>query len=189
MKKDLARKTYLKKRQELSSLAFKNLSTRAIYKMMILIEEYKPKCIHCFLPILTKGEINTMPIIDYCWTKDIEVVVPVSNFRDNTLKNAVFRSNTETKQTQYNMTEPVNPIWKKNEDIDLVITPLLAFDRKGYRVGYGKGFYDRFFATLTNSTRKVGISLFEPCLDLEDISDTDIPLTDCVTPDRTISFK
>ncbi|MGY8855544.1 MAG: 5-formyltetrahydrofolate cyclo-ligase [Burkholderiales bacterium] len=39
----------------------------------------------------------------------------------------------------------MGPIWIENDNIDLVITPLLAFDTKGYRVGYGKGFYDRFF--------------------------------------------
>jgi 5-formyltetrahydrofolate cyclo-ligase len=188
LKKDLARKTYLKKRQELSSLAFKNLSTRAIYKMMILIEEYKPKCIHCFLPILTKGEINTMPIIDYCWNNAIDVVVPVTNFKDKTLKNAEFKPDTQTKITSLNITEPMNPVWKSNNIIDLVITPLLAFDMKGFRVGYGGGFYDRFFASLGMNINRVGISLFDPCEFIDDMSELDIPLTHCVTPRRIYSF-
>jgi 5-formyltetrahydrofolate cyclo-ligase len=77
---------------------------------------------------------------------------------------------------------------KKNDAIDVVITPLLAFDLKGYRVGYGKGFYDRFFASLHNDAKRIGISLFGPCSDIENITELDIPLTHCVTPNKTYTF-
>jgi len=72
--------------------------------------------------------------------------------------------------------------------IDMVITPLLAFDDKGYRVGFGKGFYDRFFASLNKEVKRIGISLFESCENIEDINEHDIPLTHCVTPNKTYSF-
>ena len=64
----------------------------------------------------------------------------------------------------------------------------MAFDLKGYRVGYGKGFYDRFFASLHEDTKRIGISIFEPCKDIEDINEHDIPLTHCVTSNKTYSF-
>ena len=76
----------------------------------------------------------------------------------------------------------------KNDNINIVITPLLAFDPKGYRVGYGKGFYDRFFASLHKDAKRIGISLFKPCKDIENINEHDIPLTHCVTPNKTYSF-
>ena len=188
MKKDIARKTYLKKRQELSSSKFEEGSLQLVQKTIELIKKYNPECIHCFLPIYSKGEINTTPIIEYSWKNNIHILVPVSNFKDGTLKNAELKPHTQTKQTKNNITEPIDPIWKDTHSIDIVITPLLAFDPKGYRVGYGKGFYDRFFASLHNDVKRIGISLFKPCKEIEDINEHDIPLTHCVTPDKTYSF-
>jgi len=188
LKKDIVRKTYLKKRQELSSSKFKEESSQLVQKTIELIKKYKPECIHCFLPIHSKGEINTILIIQYCWKNNINVVVPVSNFENGTLKNAEFRPHTKTKQTKNNITEPIDPIWEKNDNIDIVITPLLAFDPKGYRVGYGKGFYDRFFASLHKDAKRIGISLFKPCKGIENLTKQDIPLTHCVTPNKTYSF-
>ena len=92
------------------------------------------------------------------------------------------------KQTKNNITEPVEPVWKKTETIDIIITPLLTFDSKGYRVGYGKGFYDRFFASEDTHAKRIGISLFEPCTIIENINEYDIPLTHCVTPSKIYSF-
>tara|TARA_B100000035_G_scaffold303506_1_gene302153 strand:- start:2487 stop:2996 length:510 start_codon:yes stop_codon:yes gene_type:complete len=163
-------------------------SSQLIQNTIEFIKKYHPECIHCFLPIESKDEINTALIIQYCWENNIHVVVPVSNFDDGTLKTAEFKPDTKTKLTKHNIPEPVYPVWTKNDAIDLVITPLLAFDIKGYRVGYGKGFYDRFFASLPNDTKKVGISLFEPCEEIENINEQDIPLTHCVTPKKIYSF-
>ena len=188
LKKDTVRKTYSKKRQELASSVFEEESSQLIQNTIALIEQYKPDCIHCFLPIHSKGEINTTPIIQYCWKNNINVLVPISNFEEGTLKNAEFGPHTKTKPTKNNITEPIDPIWKKNDAIDIVITPLLAFDLKGYRVGYGKGFYDRFFASLHKDVKRIGVSLFEPCKSIEDITEQDIPLTHCVTPNKTYSF-
>ena len=188
MKKNIVRKTYLKKRQELSSSKFEEESFQLVQNTIELIKKYKPECVHCFLPIHSKGEINTSPIIQYCWKNNINVVVPVSNFEDGTIKTAEFRPYTKTKQTKNNITEPIDPVWKKHDNIDIVITPLLAFDPQGYRVGYGKGFYDRFFASLHKDVKRVGISLFKPYKDIENINEYDVPLTHCVTPDKTYSF-
>ena len=188
LKKDIIRKDYAKKRQELSSLQFQEASSQLIQNTIELIKKNHPECIHCFLPIQSKDEINTAMIIQYCWENNIHVVVPVSNFDDGTLKTAEFKPYTKTKLTKHNIPEPIDPVWTKNDAIDLVITPLLAFDLKGYRVGYGKGFYDRFFASLSRETKKVGISLFGPCEAIKNINEHDIPLTHCVTPNKVFTF-
>ena len=188
LKKDIIRQDYAKKRQELSSLQFQEASSKLIQNTIELIKKYNLKCIHCFLPIESKDEINTTLIIQYCWENNIHVVVPVSNFDDGTLKTAEFKPHTKTKLTKHHIPEPIDPVWTKSVAIDLVITPLLAFDLKGYRVGYGKGFYDRFFASLPSGTKKVGISLFDPCEAIEDVNEHDIPLTHCVTPNKIYTF-
>ena len=188
MKKDQIRKIYLKKREELSFSIFEEESSLLIKNSIKLINKYPPSCIHCFLPIHSKNEIDTMPIIQHCWENNVDVVVPVSNFENGTMKNAEFKPDTKTKQAKYNISEPINPVWVNDEMIDMIITPLLAFDGEGYRVGFGKGFYDRFFASLNKDVQRIGISLFESCENIEDINEHDIPLTHCVTPNKTYTF-
>ena len=188
MKKDSLRKKFLKKREELIALKLEEDSLLLNQKCIELIKKYHPKYVHCFLPIHSKGEINTLEIIQYCWKNKINVVVPVSNFDEGTMQQAEFKSDTKTKLTKYNITEPVDPIWINNQCIDIVITPLLAFDLKGYRVGYGGGFYDRFFSSLPLNVKKIGISLFDPCTCIEDITELDMPMTHCITPKKIYTF-
>ena len=189
MKKETARKNYQKKRQELSSLRFEEDSSRIIHNLIELIKKIQPTCIHCFLTINQKSEINTKPIIEYCWENHIDVIVPVTDFTNNTLKNAKFEPSTKTELTQNYIPEPIDPIWANDRDIDFVIAPLLAYDAMGNRVGFGRGFYDRLFSSLNNEVKRVGVSFFEPCEIVVDIDSYDIPLTHCVTPQMTYFFK
>ncbi|GHB55156.1 hypothetical protein GCM10007390_05410 [Persicitalea jodogahamensis] len=66
--------------------------------------------------------------------------------------------------------------------IDAVLVPLLAFDQKGHRVGYGGGFYDRFLAQCRPDTLKIGLSAFEAIEEIEDADEWDVKLNYCVTP-------
>jgi 5-formyltetrahydrofolate cyclo-ligase len=66
--------------------------------------------------------------------------------------------------------------------IDVVFVPLLAFDKNGNRVGYGKGFYDNFLAKCREDVIKIGLSFFEPEEIIDDVFKTDIRLDYCVTP-------
>jgi 5-formyltetrahydrofolate cyclo-ligase len=73
-------------------------------------------------------------------------------------------------------------------ELDLVIVPLLAIDRKGYRVGYGKGFYDKYLAECRDDCIKAGFSYFEPLDAIEDCNDFDVPLDLCITPQTVYVF-
>jgi 5-formyltetrahydrofolate cyclo-ligase len=72
--------------------------------------------------------------------------------------------------------------------IDCVLVPLLAFDEKGYRVGYGKGFYDRFLPVCRPGVISIGVSYFEAVPLISDTNEYDVPLTYCVTPQRLYVF-
>ncbi|HTG57240.1 MAG TPA: 5-formyltetrahydrofolate cyclo-ligase, partial [Niabella sp.] len=74
------------------------------------------------------------------------------------------------------------------EAIDLVILPLLCFDKLGYRVGYGKGFYDKFLEQVSDEVIKVGLSYYEPIDKIQDLNEFDVPLDYCITPERMYEF-
>jgi 5-formyltetrahydrofolate cyclo-ligase len=73
-------------------------------------------------------------------------------------------------------------------DIDIVFVPLLAFDEQGFRLGYGKGFYDRFLKTCRPDVLKIGFCWFEAETSLPEIGAHDVPLNYCVTPQRLYVF-
>ena len=70
----------------------------------------------------------------------------------------------------------------------MVILPLLAFDQQGYRVGYGKGFYDKFLSGCREDCLKVGFSYFEPIETIDDCNEFDVPLDLCITPQNVYVF-
>ena len=70
----------------------------------------------------------------------------------------------------------------------MVFVPLLVFDQHGHRVGYGKGYYDRFLDQCSESTLKVGLTFFDPVTKIEDIETHDISLDFALTPERIYAF-
>src|SRR5690606_18077321 len=105
----------------------------------------------------------------------------------------LFEKETPLKLNQWNVPEPVNKgqtseeFFHTDDDI-LVIVPLLVYDKKGNRIGYGKGYYDRFLAHKTNNTLIVGLSFFEPEEHIPDAEETDVPLDYAFTPQRVWFF-
>lgn len=143
---------------------------------------------HLFLTIESQKEIQTEFILNILSGKDKNIAISKSNFETNTLTNYLLSDNTTLKLNQYNIPEPVNGIEVQNHMIDVVFIPLLAFDKKGNRVGYGKGFYDNFLATCRPDTVKIGLSFFESEAEIDGIFDGDIALDYCVTPEKVYKF-
>ncbi|MCW5914260.1 MAG: 5-formyltetrahydrofolate cyclo-ligase [Chitinophagaceae bacterium] len=89
---------------------------------------------------------------------------------------------------RFGIEEPLGGKQIDPEEIDLVLIPMLAFDTKGYRVGFGKGYYDRFLAHCRKDTLKIGLSFFAPVDRIEDTDSHDIKLDYCCTPERTYKW-
>ncbi|MDX5347793.1 MAG: 5-formyltetrahydrofolate cyclo-ligase, partial [Hymenobacteraceae bacterium] len=96
---------------------------------------------------------------------------------------------TKLYQNHWGITEPVGAAPVADSEIDLVLTPLLAVDMAGHRVGYGKGYYDRFFARLPKNALKIGLSLEPPIPAILDVHEADIGLDAVITPDRIFHFS
>lgn len=74
------------------------------------------------------------------------------------------------------------------EAMDIVLVPLLAFDLQGYRLGYGKGFYDRYLARCRSTVLTIGFSWFAPVEVLPQLHPHDAPMRYCVTPQALYAF-
>ena len=89
---------------------------------------------------------------------------------------------------KFGIVEPSDGEKIDTADIDLVLTPLLTFDKTGNRVGFGKGFYDKIFSRCRSDVIKIGLSFFEATGIIEDINQFDVPLNYCVTPKKVYRF-
>ncbi len=118
----------------------------------------------------------------------LKFAYPISNFTTITMQAIIETNNTVWLKNEYGIVEPENGEIIRPENIDLALVPLLAFDVKGHRVGYGKGFYDRFLANCKPNCIKIGLSFFEPEQIISDANDYDVPLNYCITPQKVYEF-
>ncbi len=142
---------------------------------------------HLFLPITQKKEIDTSYILSILQGKDKNVVLP-KMADDQNLKHFLLTDSTVIKPNKWGVPEPLDGLEVPIHKIDVVFIPLLAFDTKGNRVGYGKGFYDIFLKECNPNVVKIGLSLFEAEESIDDIAPDDVPLDYCITPNKVYSF-
>ena len=187
MKKADLRQKYKALRALLSNSEIENQSL-AIANQLLKSTIWDHSFYHLFLTIETQQEINTDYILNILSGKDKNIVISKSNFSNNTLSNFLLTDATTLKLSTYNIPEPIDGIPITNTSIDVVFVPLLAFDLKGNRVGYGKGFYDNFLADCKPETIKIGLSFFEAEAEIEDVYKDDISLDYCVTPKTIYKF-
>ncbi|MFD0989470.1 5-formyltetrahydrofolate cyclo-ligase [Mariniflexile jejuense] len=186
LKADL-RKKYKSLRNTLSMTQIDNLSM-AIANQVLKLPIWEHSFYHIFLAIEEQKEVNTDYILNILSGKDKHIVISKSDFETGLMTNFLLTDNTVIKKNNYNIPEPVDSIEISNEKINVVFIPLLAFDEKGNRVGYGKGFYDRFLANCKPETIKIGLSFFEAETEINDVFESDIRLDFCVTPENIYRF-
>jgi len=186
MDKKAFRKKYSALRETLSESEIEDKSL-AIANNALQLPIWDKTNYHIFLPIEEKKEVNTAYLLHILQGRDKSVIVPKANFSTGEMVHYLLQENTVLKLSEYNIAEPVSGITILPEEIHVVFVPLLAFDEKGYRVGYGKGFYDRFLAKCSKDCVTVGLSLFEPTTQIP-YKNLDIPVKYCITPQKIYSF-
>ena len=184
--KTFLRSHYKKKRFSLTKQEVDDLSQR-VFKQLDKLNIWKLKHYHIFISISKYNEIDTSSIINKLKSKQKIIIVPkISN---NELVHIAINDETEFGLNEYGIKEPNDGNHFIIENLDIIFIPLLAFDIEGHRVGYGKGYYDRFLKLTNNSTLKIGLSFFDPINKIQDIDDNDVKLDYCVTPKQVHKFN
>lgn len=181
------RRIFKKNRSLLSSEAVYDLSLKIANQAILLAIWEENSIFHIFLSIVKNNEVNTEPLITLLQGRDKDIVVP-KVYSNGVLKNYLLTDNMVIKTNDLGIPEPVNGIEINEQQIQVVFVPLLAFDLKGNRVGYGGGYYDRFLKKCHENTVKVGLSLFDPVEAIEDVDEHDIRLDYCITPNMIYEF-
>tara|TARA_R110002167_G_scaffold13570_16_gene56273 strand:- start:14852 stop:15421 length:570 start_codon:yes stop_codon:yes gene_type:complete len=186
LKKDL-RLNYSILRDNMTEEAILN-SSLSIANQLLKMPIWNGSYYHIFLPIPEKKEIESSFIMSILQGKDKNVILPkVSG--PTTLKHYLLTDSTKLQSSSWGIPEPIDGIKIDPLKLDVVFVPLLAFDVKGNRIGYGKGFYDRFLEECRSDVIKVGLSLFEAEPEFDDISKHDLRLDYCVTPNTIYTFN
>lgn len=189
MLKSVARKEYLKKKSllqhserakadDLLLINFQQLALPPVYTLLT------------YAAIAGKHEISTDAIVDYMAFQNpgLQVCYPVCNLQTWAMHAVATNEHTVFAKNKVGIPEPEGGHSVQPQDIDMVLVPLLCFDEDGYRVGYGKGMYDKFFHNTSPHLIKIGLSYFEPIDKIEDRNQFDIPLNYCITPQRIYEF-
>lgn len=187
MNKTELRKKYKGKREKLTEQEIEKKSL-AIANQLVQMDIWHKTYYHLFLPIEEKKEVNTEYILNILQAKDKEIVLSKSDFTTREMLHFLLTDNTKIKKNEYNIPEPINGLPVPNEMIDVAFVPLLAYDKQGNCVGYGKGFYDKFLSQCKPDVIKIGLSFFEPEDLIENVFETDVKLDYCVTSERVICF-
>ena len=188
MTKRELRKKYKALRNDLTYDEVDDLSIK-IANNLLQLPIWNYNYYHTFLPIVEHKEVDTEFILNILNGKDKNIVLSKSNFETLSMNHFLLTDSTVIAKNEYHIPEPVDGIPISDELIEVVFVPLLAFDQKGQRVGYGKGFYDRFLSKCKPETLKVGLSFFEPEIEISDSDVNDIRLGYCVTPLRSYQFQ
>lgn len=189
VKTDL-RREYLARRDSLSRSQIIQLSKQISASLFASFDLSQIKCVHSFLTIKDRGEVDTSIIINRIWRSfpQITVVVPRINRKEKRMECAVYDPMSRLIPNFWGIFEPLNTREISALAVDLVIVPLICFDETGHRVGYGGGYYDRFLSICRPDCLKVGVSFFEPIKKIDEIEDHDVRLDHCVTPERVWDF-
>ena len=181
MIKSELRKLYKQKRNALT-ITEKEKLQESIYQQIFELETDNISTVHLFLSMRKFNEIDTLPIINFFREKGKRIIVSRCNFEDDTLSHFYFDKDTQLELNKFGVPEPVNAEEANVKDIDLVFVPMLISDEENYRVGYGKGFYDRFLSECREDTQTIGLNFFSPIKKIKDTHEFDVPLNSVIYP-------
>jgi 5-formyltetrahydrofolate cyclo-ligase len=186
--KNEIRALYKLKRKELSQEDRQILSSKITEKALHYIsQDNSLQHIHVFLPIEKLNEVNTIPLMKALQQQGREVYSSVTDFLTGEMKTVKMAVGQQFSEGKFGIPVPVEIMEGRDAWLQLVFVPLLAYDLSGHRLGYGKGFYDRFLAKLSSGVLKVGLSFFSAEKEIP-TERHDVLLDLCINPEEVIEF-
>lgn len=186
MTKSEIRKKYTQQRELLSQREITMLSRNIFEIFRSFFELTAGQNVHCFLSATGKIEVQTQLFIEYFQKCNCRIFVP--KVLGEKMIAVELLPKTLIKPNKWGIPEPESDNGSCGVSFDYVVVPLLYADHFGNRVGYGKGFYDDFFAEINPQATKVGVNFFPPNETIDDVRENDIPLDYLVTLTEVLSF-
>ncbi|GEA52415.1 5-formyltetrahydrofolate cyclo-ligase [Vibrio inusitatus NBRC 102082] len=145
------------------------------------------------LYLANDGEIDPYLVIQWCWKNNINTCIPVLHpFSKGQLLFLRFTPDTELAPNKYGILEPTLSVAEivPVAELDIIFTPLVAFDTHGHRLGMGGGYYDRTLTPFIDSSTPKPIGIAHDCQQLDTLpnKDWDVPLGKIITPSKTWSW-
>ena len=191
MKKSDVRNIYKEKRLQLTISQREKMDDLMLIQFQKLVIDI-PALIMTYSPVKVLNEFDPQGITDYCYFKNPEqqlfYPLMIKNTKNCEISAVIVDDNTSFEVNKFGIEEPIDGIDMIPTEIDMFIVPLLGFDKKGHRVGYGKGCYDRFLKKCRKDCIKVGFSYFDAIEKIEDTDKYDVKLDFCITPERSFTF-
>ncbi len=152
------RRDALARRDALNELFRREASARIATDLARMLVSSNARFVHCYISF--RSEVETRPLIEDMLARGLRVVVPVVNGdgSENTLIHSELRDLSKLRTGAFGLPEPEERTEVDLEELDAVIVPMVAFDRHGTRLGYGKGFYDRFLRQLPPEVQRIGLA-------------------------------
>jgi 5-formyltetrahydrofolate cyclo-ligase len=189
MRKKELRNLYKAKRAAITSSQVDKLTDLLLIQFQSLHLDI-PDYIFSYLPFEKYHEIDLSIIEDYCRWKNpaCNFCYPVINDTSNEMEAIITSTDQSFTENKFGIPEPFGGEKIAPEDLEMIFLPLLAFDKLGYRLGYGKGYYDRFLVNCKQDVLKIGFNFFEVLAEPIISDEFDMPLNLCITPNLSYHF-
>lgn len=184
IQKEKIRRELLNRRSRIPEEEYLERSERIVSRLLRLPEVINARTVHCYISMNNRREVNTHGLIKELIHSGHNVAVPITHTESGTLTHTRLNDFEDMQPNAWGVMEPQTGEKVAVEDLGLVIVPMVGGDLNRNRIGYGKGFYDRFLQHV--SCPSVGL-LFETCL-MDEIPTEpfDVPLDKLVTETRVV---
>lgn len=190
MTKSELRKFHLERRSSLSVGEQSSLSSQIADRFFEGVDLSRVTNLHIFIRIRKFNEVDTSMIYYRIWRDfpKVRTFAPKSDLETGRIQDVSFDSETEFTENRWGIREPHTGETITPAELDVAVVPMLAFDREGHRVGYGKGFYDRHLSACRPNCLKIGVGYFGPVPGSIESDEHDVPLDMCVTAGGVFRF-
>lgn len=157
MNKNNLRKILKQKREDINNAKRKNYSKLIFKNFLFFFEKFLKNIRNILIYNSFQSEVDTKKFIKFFWEKNINVYIPaIINDKIIAVK---FSPDDKLNKGKYGILEPVKKIKIKNiKSLNIVFVPGIGFDINGNRIGFGKGYFDRFLKNLDEKTIKIGLA-------------------------------